>query len=881
MRRRGRYLVALAILCIASMAMLRYSRQIKSSDSGTAAQTAALHAFGNLPLAFEANQGQTDSRVKFVSRGSGYTLFLTAREAVLSLREGQSKPQLSLPKPSPALLRLEVVGANPAAKVAGTDELPGRSNYFLGNDPKKWRTNVVNYARVRYSDVYPGIDLIYYSNQGKVEYDFVVSPGADPSVINLAMKGGEVLRLDADGNLVAQFTSGKVVLHKPSVYQTRSASTARESVDGRFILISDNRIGFQIGSYDHSRSLVIDPVLVYSSFLGGTGDEGGLSIAADYKGNVYVTGNTASIDFPTSSGAFQRTFSGQPQCDDPQSLCTEVFITKINASGRAIVYSTYLGGSGVDLPTGIAVDGSGNAYVTGSTRSVDFPVTSGALQSTYAGFTPPCNQYITCGDGFVTKINANGSALQYSTYLGGSENDAPAGIALDSARNAYIAGTTDSANFPTTPGSLQPTFIYTDCGTGPAGRDRACKDAFVSKLNSFGTGLVYSTYLGGSFGDDDALGIAIDRFGNASVVGDTQSSDFPVTKGAYQPQLNPGSCPWGTPCYDAFVAKLNAVGEKLLYSTYLGSSGWDFGRSIALDTAGSIYVAGSTSSPDFPVTAGAFQTTFGGGICNTWYGTYCSDVFVAKINPSHRGSASLVYSTYIGGDSEENPWGGPPIAVDQWGNTHIGGFTWSTNFPIVNPLQATSFNAPADVDAYLVKLNASGTAAIYSTYLGGNSWDSIDGLALDAADNLYVTGVANSIDFPVSANALQKSFAIGGVQGLDGIVAKISPSVGSSAIPYPKELQFGDVGVGNSSDPQTITLRNVGSGTLKFGVISTNYPRVFHQSNDCQPQIPGAGSCTISITFAPKTVGQIKASLVIYDNAQDSPQFVPLYGNGV
>lgn len=909
MRRRSWYFVVLAILSIASVAMLR-ARQVKTSmptPNGAAVPTVSIQSYGSLPLAFEVNQGQTDSRVKFVSRGSGYTLFLTGTEAVLSLRQGSptkgSKPQArphqipvdnsSASRPSqPAVLRLKMVGASPTSRVVGISELPGMSNYFLGNDPKKWRTNVINYAKVRYTDVYPGVDLVYYGKQGKLEYDFVVSPGADPSIIKLALNGADQLRLGQDGNLVVQVGSGTVTLHKPTIYQLLPTSSGRMSepqavnrkvvVDGRFILTAENRVAFQVGTYDRSRPLVIDPVLVYSSFLGGTSDEGGASIAVDSKGNAYVTGNTQSTDFPTTRGAFQRSFSGEPQCGDPLGPCTDAFITKINASGTAIVYSTYLGGNGADAPTGIAVDGSGNAYVTGHTRSANFPVTRGAFQSAYSGFSAPCNQYFPCGDGFVTKINFSGSTLVYSTYLGGSENESPAGIAVDAARNAYVTGATDSPNFPTTAGSFKATFEYVSCGTGPGGRERACSDGFVTKLNPYGTRLIYSTYLGGS-SDDSSFAIAVDRFGNANVTGSTISSDFPVTEGAYQPQLNPGTCPWGgSPCFDAFVTRLNAAGTKLIYSTFLGGAGWDEGRSVAVNPSGNIYVAGQTPSPDFPVTPGAFQTTFGGGICNNWYSIYCSDVFVAKFNPYQSGPASLVYSTFIGGDKEENPWSpGPPIAVDQWGNAHIGGFTWSANFPIVNPLQATSFNAPTDVDAYLVKLNASGTAAIYSTYLGGNSWDSIDGLALDAAGNLYITGVANSVDFPVTAGAFQKTFAIGGTQGLDAIVAKISPSNAPSAIPYPKELQFGDVQVNTWSSPQTITLRNVGSGTLKVVLIGTTNPLAFHQSNNCSQGVLGTGSCTISVFFAPKAAGQIKAYLAIFDNALDNPQFVPLYGNGV
>ena len=553
--------------------------------------------YGKLPLSFELNKGQTDSQVKFLSRGHGYTMFLTQSEAVLSLRSGQSSaprgisPQLprttdygprmadallppliqnpksqiqvapapSAQEPAPTTVRLKLVGANLRAKVVGLDPLPGRSNYFLGNDPKKWRTNVPTYAKVKYKGVYPGIDLIYYGNQGKLEYDFVVAPGGDPRTIALNIDGAEKMQIDPQGDLVLSNDGGDVRLHKPVVYQPVSVNPKSQiqnprSVDGRYLLLADNRIGFEIGAYDKTLPLIIDPVLSYSTYLGGAGDDYAYGIAVDSSGNAYVIGCTNSINFPTIPGAFQTSYGGGNY---------DAFITKLNAAGSALVYSTYLGGSSEDGAfNGIAVDASGNAYVTGYTYSSNFPTTPGAFQTSGGGGTR---------DAFVAKLHVAGSALVYSTYLGGSDYDVAWDIAVDAAGNAYVTGQTHSSNFPTTPGAFQ-----TSYGGG-------AYDAFITKLNAAGSALLYSTYLGGS-DYDEGSGIAVDATGNAYVTGLTYYFNFPTTAGAFR------TSPAGY--YDAFVTKLNAAGSDLVYSTYLGGSSADGGYGIAVDATGNIYVTG-------------------------------------------------------------------------------------------------------------------------------------------------------------------------------------------------------------------------------------------------------------------------------------------------
>ncbi len=401
----------------------------------TANKPQVVENYGKLPLSFEANHGQTDNRVDFLSRGSGYTLFLTPTEAVLALRKpaasevgaaAEVSKVESNPDTEEAVLRMKLVGANPSPQVSGLEELPGKSNYFLGNDPSKWRTNVPQYAKVQYEDVYPGVDLVYYGNQRELEYDLVVAPWANPEAIHLAFEGEDKLEIDAQGDLVLDSDGGQVRLQKPLVYQ--QVDGVRQQVAGAYVLKGRHHVGFQVAAYDAGQPLIIDPVLSYSTYLGGIGTDSGVGIAVDTAGNAYVTGQTDSTDFPTASPV-QPALGGE----------RDAFVTKLNAAGNALVYSTYLGGSGEDSGLGIAVDASGNAYVMGQTGSTDFP-TASPIQAAHGGGLT---------DAIVTKLNAAGSALVYSTYLGGSANDLGGGIAVDASGNAYVTGFTGSTDFPT------------------------------------------------------------------------------------------------------------------------------------------------------------------------------------------------------------------------------------------------------------------------------------------------------------------------------------------------------------------------------------------------------------------------------------------------
>ena len=850
-------------------------------------QARLVQNYGRLPLSFEVNQGQSDPQVKFLSRGRGYALFLTSGEAVLSLRgrrksdfgspmSGNGRPDspagtfptfgrlLEGPQSlkvghalferrcikghqAPSVLRMKLVGANANAKVAGLEELPGKANYFIGNDPKKWRTNVATYAKVKYKDVYPGVDLVYYGNEGKLEYDFVVAPGADPRAIAFGIETGKSstdnlkskMRRDADGDLVVEADSGEVRFHKPVVYQEQwpvtsdewqditdhgrrttdalslhSSPGTRHFLEGRYVLTADNGVRFEVPRYDKSRPLVIDPVLSYSTYLGGSANDFGLGITVDSSGNAYVVGDTGSTNFPTVN-PFQASLKGT----------SSAFVTKINAAGTALMYSTYLGGSGnFDRGEGIAVDSSGNAYVAGTTDSTDFP-TANPFQATCGG-----------GCAFVTKFNAAGSALVYSTYLGGSINNFGHGISVDSLGNAYVTGGTSSTDFPT----VNP--FQATCGNCAGGFE----NAFVTKFNAAGSALVYSTFLGGSGNNNsEGRGIAIDSSGNAYVTGFTFSTNFP-TANAFQARCG-GSCNG-----NAFVTKFNAAGSALVYSTYLGGSGGeDFASGIAVDSSGNAYVTGGTSSTDFP-TVNPFQATCGGG---------CA--FVTKFNAA--GSA-LVYSTFLGGSV------GRGIAVDSSGNAYVAGAAGSTNFPVVNAFQARC-GGSCNGNAFVTKFNTSGSALVYSTYLGGSGDDSALGIAVDSSGNAYVAGAAGSTNFPV-VNAIQSTS--GGPS--DGFVAKIStPVTLSPPGPFAPEV------VGTTSSAQAVSLTNTSGASLNISGIAANGDfAVATNGTTCSTSSPLAVSanCTIDVTFTPTTSGSRTGALTITDSAGDSPQMAVLVGTG-
>ncbi len=716
-RRHSSTLIVLASLlgAIAAVTTQARSHLPAALPDGAAALTRPPASYGQLPLAFEANQGQSDAQVRFLARGEGYSLFLTSTEAVLSLRA---------PSPSSTVVRMRLAGANSQPAMTGLDPLAGASHYLIGNDPDRWRRDVPNYARVKYTSVYPGIDLVYYGKQRQLEYDFVVGPHADPSRIALAFEGVQALSIDPEGNLILQTSHGALTQQKPVIYQ--DVAGRRHRVDGRYELRADDRVGFQVSSYDPTQPLVIDPVLSYSTYLGGNSNDVGYAIAVDSRGNAYVTGSTQSTNFPGTSGSLiQASLRGSH----------DVFVVKLNATGTALVYSTYLGGSGSDIGRAIAVDGTGNAYVTGETDSPT-QVGTGNIPFPLAGPIQPA--YGLIGDAFVTKLNAAGNALVYSTYLGGSGTDRGYGIAVDGFGSAYVTGHTNSLNFP-----IAAAFQVTNGGPGSY-------DAFVAKLNSAGSALVYSTYLGGNANEFslDGGAIAVDSAGSAYVAGTTISPNFPgAGTSAIQATFGGGTA-------DGFVVKFNAAGSALVYSTYLGGTTVDAVNGLALDADRNAYVVGYTDSSNFPTAVPLQASRNGPG----------NDAFVAKLNAA---GSYLTYSTYLGGTGGDVAY---DVAVDSGGQAHVSGWTSSFNYPTVAPLQAVNSGSG---DAFITQVNSAGSALTFSTYWGGSSGvERGYGIALDSFANIYVAGETNSSNFPASTGAFQTSLA----DFTDAFVAKVAPT---------------------------------------------------------------------------------------------------------
>jgi len=581
-------------------------------------------AYDRLPRSFEANQGQSDESVKFLSRGSGHNVYLRSTDVVFVLSKTRAKSRGALKGeneiPDSSVIRMRLLGGDAEPALTGEDELPGKTNYFLGNDSARWRTDIPSYAKVRCRGVYTGIDVIYYGRGSQLEYDFVVAPGADPRLIQLAFEGSDRLSINRGGDLVIESGDAEIRMLKPVAYQDVMGNRAEIPAE---YLLADGQVRFKLGPYDVRSPLIIDPVVSYSTYLGGGNSEFSSSIAVDGAGNMYLTGITDSPNFPTVNPL---------KMTNPSR---DTFVIKLNPAGSAIVFSTYLGGGNIEQSGGIAVDTAGNVYVTGETWSTDFP-TANPFQPAMASGP----------DAFVSKLNAAGSALIYSTYLGGGDIEESDGIAVDASGNAYVVGSTQSTNFPTA-NALQPTNGYG-------------YDIFVSKLNAAGSSLIYSTYLGGNNWEMSPA-IAIDGSGNVYVTGLTYSMDFPT--------INPLQ-PSNGGLSDAFVSKLNAAGSALIYSTFFGGGAYDAGTGIAVDPAGNAYVTGHTRSTDFPI-ANPLQATNAGA----------TDTFVSKLNAA---GSTLVYSTYLGGTEWENP---STIALDADGNAYVAGDSLSTNFPTVDPLQ--------------------------------------------------------------------------------------------------------------------------------------------------------------------------------------------------
>jgi PKD repeat protein len=654
--------------------------------------------------------------VAYLARGPGYTLFVKPDETVLSLgaRAGSAAPSKTLPPSPPApgrasLLRFRLAHPSKDVRIGGEDPLPGRVNYFIGNDPAKWQKGIPTYARVKLENVRPGVDLVYYGTDGQLEFDFVLRPGAKPEDLILNVEGARTLMLSAEGDLRVGTQDGEVVLKRPDVYQETPGG--RKPVDGRFVLMGRRSVGFRVGPYDMKGTLVVDPVLSYSTYLGGTAMDMGYSLAVDGEGQAYVCGFTQSVNFPTSV-PFQAANAG----------AADAFVCKLSPAGNALVYATYLGGSDSDAAYGLALGPSGEVYLTGTTNSVDLP-TLHPVQAAYAGFT----------DAFVAALNAEGSGLLFSTYLGGTSIEQVCGIARDASGDATVLGTTLSTDFPT----VNPMQAASN----------GSFELFVCKYASAGSTLRYSTYLGGS-GMEGASGLAADGEGNAYLVGTTFSTDFPTAFPLQAANAGNG---------DTFVTKVNPLGSALVFSTYLGGTAKDEGYGLSV-AGGSAYVVGATLSADFP-TVNPFRAY-----------QAAEDGYVARLNP--QGSA-LLFSTFLGGSGRDWIYS---VAVDDTGATVLG-ITESSDLPTVQPLQAARVG---QADLFISSLNAEGSGLLFSTYLGGSQDDQAFAVKLDPYRSAYLVGSTNSPDFPVTG-AYQGAWA----GDYDAVVAKVSPSLACTAAANP------------------------------------------------------------------------------------------------
>ncbi|HXI70149.1 MAG TPA: SBBP repeat-containing protein [Verrucomicrobiae bacterium] len=725
------------------------------------AQTAA--TFGNLPLYFEA--GAPD---RFVAQGKDAQFSVAANGAQLTLQKsGVART-----------VQMQFTGANPQPQIQGDGGLSGRINYLTGSQPAQWRTGVPTFARVQVTDLYPGIDLVYYGNQQRLEYDFTLAPGVHPGAIAMRFSGADEISVDARGELVLKLGHDEMRQPRPVIYQT--VDGVRREISGGYKMLDAHNVAFTVGNYDRARPLVIDPVLDYSTYFGGTDLDTAWSVAVSATdGSVYVAGQTLSekaikkkkdqgefikgAPFSTP-GAMQEEFAGG-------KLTGDGFVARFDNTGTNLIYLTYLGGSVDEFVSGVVVDTNGNAFVTGWTESPDFPTTNALYPNINGVVNKKTKRY--AGDAFVAELDAGGSNLVFSTYLGGSGLDAAYGIALDLSGNIYVAGGTASTNYPV----LNPVAFQLIGSTNLVlNRLAGTNNAFVTKIGAGGSPLIYSTYLGG-VAYDVAESIAVDAAGSAMVAGFTISSNFP-TLNAISSELNEGGDKKNNDnnsnpnknirniAFDAFVTKLSPAGNSLVYSTFLGSTNNDVAYRIASDATGNAYVTGYSASPNFPYTVtnipGFYSIVASNKNGNANNANGESDAFLTKFDPT----GALVYSAMFGGKGTDIGFG---VAVDPLGDAFVVGTTTSKDFPTNNTASALSDKRIGNTDIFVTALNSDASAVLYSGYFGGKKVDNGYSIAVDAAGSVFITGQTFSKDYPLT-NAFQP-FRNGKA---DAVLSKIS-----------------------------------------------------------------------------------------------------------
>lgn len=815
------------------------------ADNSDKRPAAVASAYGNLPLSFEANQGQTDGRAKFLSRGNGYAIFLTPDDVVLRLRNGERESgragESAFVGRRSSVLRMKLVGANHSPRIVGLGKMSGRSNYFIGNDPKRWRTDVANFARVKYESVYAGVDLIWHGDQRQIEYDFVIAPGADPGWVKLSFAGADLMTIDGEGALVLRIDGQHVRLLKPKAWQEQNGHPCEIACDYR--IGRNNQIEFRLGEYDASNTLVIDPVIVYSTYFGGTGVESGLGVAVDGAGNAYVCGSTVSTDFPAQNAVQPNKGGG---------TTSDAFVLKLNPSGSSVIYSTYLGGNGADTAYSIAVDAAGNAYAAGETGSSDFPATAGAFQQNSAG----------ANDAFVTKLNPSGSALVYSTLAGGNNFDRAYGIAVDAAGSAYLAGQTASTDFPTagstTARSGVPLFKSANGAASWNVSSEGLTAAFVQTIaiDPANSNTVYIGSTLGVFKSTDGgnqwsfagappatsgirpliTTLALDPKAAATIYLGTTAGLFKSSNGgqSFEPKNS------GLPATSISAIAVDPVTTATIYiGTFSGvfkssdggenwtainngltdrppgQGGTLVVRKLVLDLINRTTLYAGT-------VRGVFKTTDGGA---NWVpvnsglssGTqFGPDILALAIDPTNPatlyagalGSGAVAYKTINGGASWQRSDNGlrieinginaltPPtsFAINPAAPSTVyagngqgifksvdGGSVWSlmsegvssrtVTALAIDPANPSTLFAGTNIggDAFVAKLNPSGASLVYSRYLGGSEFENARGIVVDAAGNAWVTGVTESSNFP-TANPIQPGYAQFG----DAFVTKVN-----------------------------------------------------------------------------------------------------------
>jgi len=741
--------------------------------------------YGKLPLTFEANVGQTDSQVKFLNHAGSTTTYFTPSETVmvsstdLSTKDEDPKdPSVSLEEPNLVsdVLRMKLVNANANPTITGEDEVESKSNYFIGNDQSNWQSNITNYQKVKYSQVYDGIDLVYYGNNKQMEHDFIVAPYTNPSQIAFHLDGAKELYINDDGDLVAKQDYTDATFKKPHIYQ----ESKDNQIEGSYTIASNNTVSFELGHYDPSREVVIDPTVYFSTYLGGTGSDTAYEVAAHPDGTSVICGITTSTDFPTVS-PYQAANGGGAR---------DIMIAKFSADGSSVVFSTYLGGNSFDDCYNLVLDGDGNSYFTGRSASSNYPTSIGAYQTSRVGGSR---------DAIATKLSADGSTLMYSTYVGANGSTNGSGIAIDNSGNAYLTGTTASSNFATA-GTYQ--------DTKPGG-----DDGYIAKLNSTGTAMIWATYVGGS-STDGINAIIVDGDGNGYFVGQTTSTDLP-TSSPYQ-AANAGS-------QDVIIGKISSDGTSMSYVSYLGGTGSDDGSRIDIDSSGNAYITGWTASTDFP-TSSPYQNSNAGG---------ANDSFIAKINST--GSA-LTYSTYLGGTGNDRA---SDIALRTDGSVAISVLSDSTDYPLAGANQATYAGGAYDVVVSV--LSSDGSTLDYSSYFGGTGSDVAYDIAAMGDSSIYIAGETDSTNFPTTS-----PYQASNAGSSDAFLMRILPSVTVTGHVNPTLTFTVD---STTCDLGTVTASTTGScsHTMTAGSNATNGYTI---SYIAAPTLTDSASDTITETGA-------------------------------